>query len=95
MGGALKPLVNCFPELLKNQKIVIIVIKAFFKNNKFDNKQEIFLCFRQVFQVGDRGRGKDETGAALKLIVNCFLELLKSQDIGTKVEKKTEFDKKQ
>ena len=37
--------------------------------------------------MGDRGRGKEGMGGALKLLVNCFPELLKSYEIVTKVEK--------
>ena len=63
-GGALKPLVNCFPELLKSYEIVIIVVTAFFKNIEFDKKnRDFFSNLRQVLQMGEKERGKMDTEA--------------------------------
>ena len=41
-GGALKPVVNCFLELLKSKETVMIVEKAFFKDIEFDKRNRVF-----------------------------------------------------
>ena len=41
-GGALKPLVNCFLELLKSKETVMIEEKAFFKDIEFDKRNRVF-----------------------------------------------------